>query len=448
MNNRFLSVFLRVAVALAILLPITLGCSGAVKVESTRVGPREIEEKVMVAGDLAASNPCQVIPKVYGTVAEVLVQEGSEVTAGQPLVKLDTSDLEQALLSAKASLESIRSLASMMNSIASIPQGIGESFNSIMTSVDAAVAGMYNFQKSLVPMLPEEYRMGALQAVENSYQSYIQARSSNHPSLSVGGGGVSTGAQEAAARKAIENAMKDLEAATITAPVSGTVVSQAGGGLSLESMLATMMSSLSSIMPAGINLSSLSSMTSSLGGFGMPTSGPLVPGAFVMPGSPIYSIVDLHNMSMVAKVDETDIAKFQENQTATVTLEAYPGKVFKGRVVKISNTATTNEAGATAFEVTIQLDLSNIPLKIGMTGTADVTVAKKKGALVVPIDALIEKKGKKYVFKVVNGKAKLQEVETGLTTETDAEITSGLRRGERVITKDVNKLKDGQEVKI
>ncbi|MGB9691395.1 MAG: hypothetical protein ACPL7D_04440, partial [Candidatus Sumerlaeaceae bacterium] len=106
---------------------------------------------------------------------------------------------------------------------------------------------MYNFQKALVPMLPDEYKMGALQAIENSYQAYVQTRSSNQPTVRAGGGGISTGAQEAAARKAIENAMKDLEAATITAPVSGTVVSQAGGGLSLESMLATMMSSLSSI---------------------------------------------------------------------------------------------------------------------------------------------------------------------------------------------------------
>ncbi|MDD5747548.1 MAG: efflux RND transporter periplasmic adaptor subunit [Actinomycetota bacterium] len=441
----------KIGVLLIILASISAGCSGPTKVESIRLEPREIEEKVTVLGKLEASNPCQVMPKVYGTVEQVFAQEGQEVQAGQPLVKLDSTDLEQALLAAKAGLESIRSMASMMNSLASIPSEISQSLNSVMTSVDTGVAGLFDFAKSIVPAVPEQYRMDLIKAIESSYQDYLASTAQSQIPTLPGVGGASTGAQEASANKAIENAMKDLQAATIAAPVSGTVITPTGGGFSLEGMLSTLMSSFSSLLPAGLSLGSLGSLSglgSALGGFGLPSGGTLVPGSFIIPGSPIYTIVDLRNMSMVAKVEETDVVKFNVNQIASVSLEAYPEKRFKGMVTKIANTATTDEAGATAFDITIQLDMSDIPLKIGMTGSGDVTVASKKDSIVVPAGAMLEKNGRNYVFKIEGGKAKLTEVETGITTETEVEITRGLSRGDRVITKNVRKLKNGQPVKI
>lgn len=448
-SKRFLGIAWKVALVVVLLAAVSAGCGGSsVKVTTALVGPRAISEQVMVAGNLNAAQPCQVIPQVYGSVAEVYAVDGQDVAAGQPLVQLDTSSLEQALLSAQASLESTESIASMMNSMASIPSSIGSAFDSMMASVDAGVQGLFDLEKSLIPVLPEEQRMAALQAINTSESNYDEARAQNTVAISGGGGGMSTGASEAAGAKAIENAMKNLEAATITAPMSGTLVSATSGGLSMESLLGTMMSSFSGMIPSGLNLSALTGMSSSLGSFGMPTSGALVPGSFIMSGTPIYTIVDLKNMTMLAKVDETDIARMKEGLDATVTLEAYPGKNFVGKVVKVADTATTNEAGATAFEVIIQMDLSDIDLKIGMTGTADVTVATKQDATVVPVEALIDKKGKKYVFKVVDGKAELTPVVTGLITETEVEIVEGVKNGDRVVTKDVEKLKDGQGVKL
>jgi RND family efflux transporter MFP subunit len=150
---------------------------------------------------------------------------------------------------------------------------------------------------------------------------------------------------------------------------------------------------------------------------------------------------------MVAKVDESDIAKISAEQPAEVSLEAYPGKTFGAKVVKISDTATTNEAGATAFDVTIQMDPADRNLKVGMTGTADVTVAEKTDATTVPADAIVEKSGNKYVYKVVDGKAKLTPVEVGIVTESEVEILDGVKIGDQVVTKGVEKLKDGQAVK-
>ncbi|MCJ7745381.1 MAG: efflux RND transporter periplasmic adaptor subunit [Actinobacteria bacterium] len=453
-SGKVFAVGVKVALAVALVAGISAGCGGpSTKVEVERVGPRSIEETVMTAGSLLASSPTQVMPQVSGSVAQVYAQDGQDVAAGQALVQLDTSSLEQSLLSAEASLESMQSLAGVFNSLSAsagnLTGSISNAFESVLSRMDAGVAALYTLEQNLITLLPEEQRMSALQAVENSYKNYQASRSQPLPPVTpVEGGGYSTGAQEASASKAIANAQKNLKAATITAPAAGTLVSAVTGGLNLQSMMSSLMSSFGSMIPSGLNLSASTGMTSSFGSLGLPSGGPLVPGSFIMPGSPLFTIVDLKDMSMSAKVDESDIAKIQPGQRATVSLEAYPERSFPGRVVKVADTATTNEAGATAFEVTIKMDPTDISLKIGMSGSANLVVAEKRGVPVVPIEAVVEKKGKKYVFKVVDGKARLTKISVGITTEANAEILGGIKAGDRVVVKGTEKLQDGQGVKI
>jgi multidrug efflux pump subunit AcrA (membrane-fusion protein) len=66
---------------------------------------------------------------------------------------------------------------------------------------------------------------------------------------------------------------------------------------------------------------------------------------------------------------------------------------------------------------------------------------------VVPIEAIVDKKGKKYVFKVVDGKAQLTEVTLGLTNENSVEIIDGVKMGDKVVVNGTEKLKDGQGIK-
>jgi HlyD family secretion protein len=441
---------LSAALAASVALPTVFcaGCGGS-SVEATvqRVGKRAIAETVMVAGNLQASTPIQVIPQVSGSVARVYAQEGREVTAGEPLIQLDTSNLEQSLLSAKAGLESSGAIAGTLNGLSSTANNIGSAVNSTLEGVDAGVTSLYNLQKLLVPALPEEERLAALKAIESQYQQYL-AGVSNRPSFSGASAGLSTGAQQAAAQNAVAIAQNNLQAATIVAPSSGTVVPVQSGGTSVSSMLSALLSSFSDMLPSGLNLSSLSGLTGGMATMGMATSGQPAPGSFITAGTAVYQIVDLKSMSLLAKVDESDIAKIQPGQAVTVSLEAYPEKHYPGVVSRVADVATTNEAGATAFDVTIQLDQADVKLKIGMTGTAEVTVATKKATTVVPVEAVVDRKGKKYVFRVVNGKARLTPVTLGLTTESSVEVIEGVQPGDRVVVRGVEKLKDGQGVKI
>jgi len=452
--ERVLSVGIKAAICVLLAVLIVGGCGGSpVSVTIETVSPRAISETVMIAGNLSPATPAQVMPMVNGVIQTVYVQEGQQVAAGQPLIQLDTSQLTQQLLSAQGSLESTQSLSGMINSLASSASNLGSSLsgavNSALSSVDAGVTSLISLEKLIVPALPEDQRMAALQVIDASYQNYV-ARRQNIPSISTGGGGsggFSNGAQVAAADQAIKNAQKNLQNATILSPATGTVIAASAGGASINSLMSTLMSSFSSMIPSGLSLSSLSGLSGGLTNTGMPSSGQLVAGSFVSPGSPIFTIVDLKNMDMIAKVDESDIAKITAGQPTSVSLEAYPGKAFSAKVVKVSDVSTTNEAGATAFDVTVLMDPADRNLKVGMTGTADVTVAEKTAATTVPVDAIVEKSGKKYVYKVVDGKAKLTPVQVGIVTESEVEILDGVKIGDKVVTNGVDKLKDGQAVK-
>lgn len=124
-SNRVLTVGVKVALVVILVTGISGGCGGpSAKVGVKRVGLQSIEETVMTAGILQASNPTQVMPQVYGSVAQVYAQDGQKVAAGQALVQLDTSSLEQSLLSAQASLESTEAIAGMFNSLAASAEGI------------------------------------------------------------------------------------------------------------------------------------------------------------------------------------------------------------------------------------------------------------------------------------------------------------------------------------
>ncbi|MDD5447825.1 MAG: efflux RND transporter periplasmic adaptor subunit [Actinomycetota bacterium] len=448
-KKKFAGVALKLLVAGTILVALSFGCGGGgVEVTTVKVSPQPIEKTVSTIGAAQAYKPAQVIPKVFGTVEQVFVEEGQHVVVGQPLAKLETSSLEQSLLSAEAGLETVNSIYSMFEGLQASATSMGESVRMALENVNSATLAMLELSKAIIPTLPEEQRTLATEAIERAYEQYTKA-SSNPPTISSPSiGKPDTSAQEASSKKAIEIARGNLEATTIRATGTGVVTKAEGGGLSLESMMGSFMGGFSGILSGGLDLSALTGAASSLSGMGLPSSGPIVPGSLVVPGSPIFNIVDLRNMTFVANVTETDVIEIKPYQRASINFEAYPSRTFGGAVISVADTTTTDASGATTYKVTIKLDPTDIDLKIGMNGSVRIVVATKQGALAVPADAVIEKKGKKFVFVVEDGKAKLTPVEVGIINEETIEIASGIRAGDRVISKGIDKLEDGQPVKI
>jgi HlyD family secretion protein len=239
-------------------------------------------------------------------------------------------------------------------------------------------------------------------------------------------------------------------------------------------------------------------LTSAVAPFdGIVTNEPLREGETVVEGiqntegSTIMTIADMSVVTAEVKVDETDIVNIQMNQPADVTVDAIPGKIFKGHVTLVGDQAllrstgvatsqsTTGTEEAKDFKVVVTLDDPTSELRPGLSTTAKITTAHKNGVLSLPIQALtmddpsqdkpktaggiqaassspgaksVPVQGVYTVERDKSGKLRVKfvPVTTGITGATDIEVLSGLTEGQEIVTgpfKTLRTLKNGALVK-
>jgi HlyD family secretion protein len=190
-------------------------------------------------------------------------------------------------------------------------------------------------------------------------------------------------------------------------------------------------------------------------------------------GSTLMTLADMSVITAEVKVDETDIVNVQIGQSADVTVDAIPGKVFKGHVTLVGDQALLRSSGlatstqtsgteeAKDFKVVITIDQPSDELRPGLSTTAKITTAQKSNILSLPIQALTmhspetpnnsgvqaasttpagandkEQQGVYVISKDAHGKlrAHFVPVTTGITGATDIEVLSGLKEGDEIVT--------------
>jgi len=227
---------------------------------------------------------------------------------------------------------------------------------------------------------------------------------------------------------------------------------------------------------------------------GVVTNLPVRVGETVVPGvqnsaaSTIMTIADMSVITAEVKVDETDIVNVKLGQSADITIDAIPNKIFKGSVIEIGNTAILRSTGLAAsqsavssqeakdFKVVIALDNPPDEIRPGLSCTSKIITATKSKAISVPVQAMTVRQrgdlepivpGKEVVpidphdktrkeelqgvFIVKDGKAQFRKLETGITGTTDIEVLTGLNEGDEVITgsyKVIKTLRNEAKVKV
>jgi HlyD family secretion protein len=204
----------------------------------------------------------------------------------------------------------------------------------------------------------------------------------------------------------------------------------------------------------------------------------VVPGIQNANGSFLMTLSDMSVVTSEVKVDETDIVNVRIGQDADVTIDAIPGKVFKGKVTEIGSQAvlrssglattqtTTSNQEAKDFKVVVTLASPPENLRPGLSTTAKIRTAEKKNVIAIPIQALavrsrkdIEEAAKESkgggnvtlaapvpsdagdpkkdevqgVFVVNGKKAMFRPVETGISGVTDIEVSKGLQPGDEIV---------------
>ena len=143
------------------------------------------------------------------------------------------------------------------------------------------------------------------------------------------------------------------------------------------------------------------------------------------------SITPQNYMEITITVDELDILSLEKEQTAEVTLNAFPGQAFEGTVTSI-NVSGSNSGGSTKYTAVVQIPREENMLA-GMNASVKITIDTKENVVFIPVEALVEQEGNTYVYTSYNEKkdllGDLVEVTTGVSDGNVVEIISGLSEG-------------------
>jgi multidrug efflux pump subunit AcrA (membrane-fusion protein) len=219
------------------------------------------------------------------------------------------------------------------------------------------------------------------------------------------------------AETTLATARRTLGETVLRAPAAGTVASV--GGVVGQS-----------VSGSGISSNTASSSTSSTsGGAGASTGSSTTSSS----SSSFVSLVELHGLEVTAPFSETDAAKIELGQPATITVSALPGKELAAHVVA-TDTVGASSSGVVEYTVTLALDRTVAGLKPGMSANASVTTGERDNVLNVP-NAAVTGSGSTATVKVLaNGAQSTVDVVAGLKGDSTTQILSGLTAGQQVVT--------------
>jgi len=154
------------------------------------------------------------------------------------------------------------------------------------------------------------------------------------------------------------------------------------------------------------------------------------PQEYISAGRELFTLVDISQIKVQAKVLESEIGKMKVGYEATLRFSAYSGKTFKGHVEAVSPIVNPEDR---TCAVHIAVDNPQEEIKPGMHAEVEIAADIYKDRLLVPQEAVLVRGGRKLVFVVEEGLAKWRYIEVGLENKDYAEVLDGIKEGEMVI---------------
>jgi HlyD family secretion protein len=398
-----------------------------------------IDSGVDATGSLLPAERVNLSFEQPGVVREVFVEVGDVVTAGQPLARLDTEALELAVQQAELALQAQQlayqrlflppSQAQIAAARAAVESAVAaynrqretadpetvriaqlqyeQAFNayqqadmqlravqwylsgapllSVQEQVDQALFNVEIARLRLEQLRaePDQYALGAAQATVYQAQAELNRLLEGPSDLEIARAQI----QIDQAQIALERSRQRLDAATLIAPFTGVV--------------------------SAVNVH---------------------PGMVAPTSSPAFVLIDDSHLYVEVDVDEVDIGRVTPGQPVQITLDALPSETIEGQVTSIAPSAT-GAGGAVTYRVRIDLAQTDLPLRAGMTATANIIVQRLEGILLAPNWAIrIDRATGQAYLSVLTEDGSLQEVPVvlGLRGDVASQIVAGVEEGQVV----------------
>jgi multidrug efflux pump subunit AcrA (membrane-fusion protein) len=358
-----------------------------------------IVETVDESGNVNASSQTEVTSPANGLVQQIFVKNGEHVTAGQKLFTVKSTATPEEKASAYSSYES--ALASY-NSANQAKQALVSALEVDRQNIITASQNVYNMQIS--GGLAHGYTQDDIDLLNSKYTSAQEAFSADETKYDQEDTAI------AAAQANLNAASLNYQAtqnATVTAPIAGTVANLA-------------------VMPGDVVTASTVTTTSNSTSFSSSSS------SSTNNGSTVLVIGNLSQLSVIAQVNEVDVPNIKPGQEATVTLDAFPNQTFVGKVQSVDSIGTIS-SGVVTYNVYITLISPPSEVKAGMSASIAIQTAHAYNVITVPSAAIQTANGASYVRVLKNGQVTSVPVTTGISDDTNTQITSGISAGETVV---------------
>lgn len=380
------------------------GGDNNIEVLAEETSRRDITEKVSVSGSVEALDSRIVSAENSARIADIHVELGQEVDSGDLLISLDADFFDNNLELAEIDLN--RAKADLARAL-----GLESQAKSAWTlSKKQYATQLEAFQQQLISQSELDVFESNHIRIEGEYESSRHTADAARFVVK-------------ASEISIKSAQRSLQQTSIYAPTSGVITE--------------------------LNVS----------------VGETIVGTATMLGSNLLTITNFDTLLFRADISESDIPRIALNDSASILLDAYPGKPIRAHVYQLPLSPKQGVDLSQTFEVVLVIDPSDIadldrnqklPLRPGMRGNASIFTEHVKNALCVPLQCVTVRPDEggiiqEVVFVLSEGSAKMQSVVTGVQDERSIEILSGVEDGAILISGPydaiANTLEDGDAVK-
>lgn len=419
-----------------------------------------IIETVAVTGSTLPIESVSLGFQNSGTIARVYHKVGDRVSAGETLAQLNTASLQAALQQAQAAYNA----AVASRSSTSLPETATDARNAYLSAyttldtalqedIDTFFGNPTAYGPALLinaPMYDYGELPGAREALSNNMYLYKQALSgaaTSDPMLLL-----------ASASSAAQNTSNFLNKLAVAANDrnSGASATQLAALSSARASIATLLSTLSAAQQAyrsqSVGATSLADASVEQAAAGVavakanlqgteivaPLSGVVTVfdakvGQIAIAGAPLVSLISENAFEVEAGVPETDIGRVAVGNVVSMTLDAFPGETFSGRVFYI-DPAQTSTGGAVDYKTKISFDKVDRRMKSGLTANLDIQTRSKEEILLLPQYAILQNDEGTFVEVLRDGNVVTEPVVLGIQdADGMVEILSGVTEGQEVL---------------
>jgi cobalt-zinc-cadmium efflux system membrane fusion protein len=233
-----------------------------------------------------------------------------------------------------------------------------------------------------------------------------------------------------AAGKALQSAEHDLQVAKATAESSVASTKAALTSARHRLLILGLKESDMNALASKSDFAAVFSLTSPISGTVVERNATV--GATVGSDATVFKIVDISSVWIDANVFEKDVARVKLGQQVNVSVTAFPGAVFTGKVILVS---TVVDPDTRSVKVRTEVQNRDGRLKPDMFANVEIITDVNRTSISIPQSALLNDGGQSIVFVAAGNGFEKRTVTTGIQSEDRIEITSGLKAGDKVVTK-------------